>query len=529
MLGARTPDEAREPSGRTVRGVRADHLDRRPSGLAGIVAAAVALSIAELAGAASHRIPGPVVAVGDFVIRNAPGSSSRTAVETVGRADKPLLVAGIVVAWAVTGLVAGRAVSAAPRIARVIFVGPGALAAVAATREPGSSPIAVVVAAVLALGAGLAVLTILTRPIARGRVGSKSIDVRDRRRLLGLTGAAAAAAVAVGVLGRYVADRMSVAAARAAVLLPRPARMAAPIPAGSAFDVPGLSALVTPNDRFYRIDTALVAPNVDPSRWSLRVTGMVDSAYEISYEELLAMSLIEEHVTICCVSNEVGGDLIGNAKWLGVPLVDLLDRADVQAGATQVVGRSVDGFTVGFPTDVGLDGRVALVAVGMNDEPLPIRHGFPARLIVAGLYGYVSATKWLAEIELTTLDAFDAYWIPRGWDKEAPIKTQSRFDVIRRSTAVPGSVTLAGVAWAPTRGIAKVEVQVDDGGWNEAHLATAIGDDTWRQWRLEVPATQATHTFRVRATDGRGALQTDEVAPPPPNGATGYHTVTLDV
>jgi DMSO/TMAO reductase YedYZ molybdopterin-dependent catalytic subunit len=383
----------------------------------------------------------------------------------------------------------------------------------------------------MSIGAGLLALRLLVRaaaPVDTPRAPDRA-PVVDRRRFLGLAGATAGAAALVAVMGRYVADKMSVAAARAAVLLPRPSAPAPPIPAGSSFAIPGLSPLFTPNADFYRIDTALSVPNVDPNGWSMKVTGMVAHPFEITFDELLAMPTVEERVTICCVSNDVGGNLVGNATWLGVPLKTLLDRAGVDPDASQVVGRSVDGFTVGFPTAVGLDGRVALVAVGMNGEPLPIRHGFPARLVVAGLYGYVSATKWLREIELTTLDAFDAYWVPRGWSKQAPIKTQSRFDVIRRSTARPADVTLAGVAWAQTRGISKVEVQLDDGAWHEAELATAVGADTWRQWRLDVPASKGTHEFRVRATDGTGATQTADVAPPAPNGATGYHTVSLDV
>ena len=260
-----------------------------------------------------------------------------------------------------------------------------------------------------------------------------------------------------GNVGRLLLDRVSVAAARAKVLLPR-ARAAprAPITAGSRFAVRDISPLITPNDSFYRIDTALNVPQVDPDHWRLKVHGRVDHPFELTFAELLAMPMVEEYVTLSCVSNEVGGPLIGTAKWLGVPLPTLLDRAGVQPGADQIVGRSVDDFTVGFPTAAALDGRTALLAVGMNGEPLPVKHGFPARLVVAGLYGYVSATKWVTELEATTFDAYDAYWVPRGWSQQAPIKTESRIDVPRGGTVAAGAVSrrrrgVGADAWDRTR------------------------------------------------------------------------------
>ena len=314
--------------------------------------------------------------------------------------------------------------------------------------------------------------------------------------------------------------RVSVAAARAKVLLPRPRRPAPPLSADSSLAVNGISPLVTPNADFYRIDTALNVPQVDPDHWRLQVHGRVDHPFELTFAELLAMPMVEEYVTLSCVSNEVGGPLVGNAKWLGVPLATLLERAGVQRGADQIVGRSVDDFTVGFPTAAALDGRTALLAVGMNGEPLPVKHGFPARLVIAGLYGYVSATKWVTELEATTFAAYDAYWVPRGWSQQAPIKTESRIDVPRGGDTVPaGLVSVAGVAWAPTRGIRAVEVQVDGGPWRPAELAGAISKETWRQWRYRWEATRGLHELRVRATDGTGARQDGHDTPPPPDGA----------
>jgi hypothetical protein len=250
----------------------------------------------------------------------------------------------------------------------------------------------------------------------------------------------------------------------------------------------------------------------------------------LAYDELLAMPMAERDVTLACVSNGVGGRYVGNARWLGVPLGDLLERAGVQAGATQIVGRSVDDFTVGFPTEAAFDGRTAMVAVGMNGEPLPIAHGFPARLVVAGLYGYVSATKWLAEIELTTWEAFDAYWIPRGWAKEAPIKLQSRIDVPRKNQEVTaGLVPVAGVAWSPPVGIGAVEVRIDDGPWVAAELGPLAGSESWRQWSYAWNAGPGGHVLTVRAIDADGNVQDEARRPPRPDGATGYHTIRVFV
>jgi DMSO/TMAO reductase YedYZ molybdopterin-dependent catalytic subunit len=295
--------------------------------------------------------------------------------------------------------------------------------------------------------------------------------------------------------------------------------------------VQGITPLVVKNSDFYRIDTNLLAPRVDAASWTLSVDGMVDHPFSITYDELLAMEMHEEYVTIACVSNEVGGALVGNALWKGARLRELLDRAGVQSGATQIVGHSFDYWTAGFPT-AWLDDpdREPLVAVAMNGDPLPAEHGFPARLIVPGLYGYVSATKWLTRIGLTTLEAFNGYWVPLGWAKEAPILTQSRIDVPRDGSAVnSGQVAVAGVAWAPDRGVSKVEVQVDDAPWASAELSAPISDATWVQWLFRWPATAGNHTLSVRATDGMGEVQTAKVTRPAPDGARGHHTIDVQV
>ena len=304
---------------------------------------------------------------------------------------------------------------------------------------------------------------------------------------------------------------------------------AGPLPPGHSLDVAGISPIITPNEQFYLIDTALTPPQVNLEEWSLRVTGLVENPYEITFDELLTRPLVERYVTLSCVSNQVGGTLVGHAKWLGVPLSLILDEAGILPEAEQIVGRSVDAFTVGFPSSIPYDGRDALVAVGMNDEPLPIEHGFPVRLVVAGLYGYVSATKWLSELELTTWDGFDAYWVPRGWAKQAPVKTQSRIDTPRdgRIDARPRSI--AGVAWAPHRGIDGVEVRIDEEEWIEAELSTEISDNSWRQWKVDWDPVPDRYRIQVRATDGDGVTQTDLRRPPAPDGATGWHTIHVTV
>ncbi len=294
--------------------------------------------------------------------------------------------------------------------------------------------------------------------------------------------------------------------------------------------VTGISPIVTPNSDFYRIDTALVVPSVNVNNWELSISGMVDNPYTMNFRELIDMGLVEVPVTLSCVSNDVGGNLVDNAIWRGVPLASVLNRAGVQRGATQIVGRSVDNWNSGFPTEYAFDGRVALVAVAMNGEPLPRAHGFPARLVIAGLYGYVSATKWLEEIRLTTWEGFDSYWVPRGWSKRGPIKTQSRIDVPRGGSRVrAGRVAVAGIAWAPTRGIQRVEVQIGNGPWVEAELSNNMSVNSWRQWVYAWDAAPGNYQIRCRATDGRGRTQTSDIRPPAPNGATGWHTIRVSV
>lgn len=358
----------------------------------------------------------------------------------------------------------------------------------------------------------------------------ESTDPESRRRFLRGAGLLAGAAAVVGLGGHWLAGRRGVSAARQAVALPTPSAVAPTVPAGADLSLAQLAPYTTPNGGFYRIDTALVVPQVDPETWRLRIHGRVRNPIELTFAELLARPMVERYVTLACVSNEVGGDLIGNARWLGVPIKELLDEAGPEEGADQVVGRSVDGWTCGTPTAALRDGRDALLAVGMNGEPLPVEHGFPVRMVVPGLYGYVSACKWVTELELTSFADFDAYWVPRGWSAQGPVKTQSRIDTPRaRNRLTTGEVTVAGVAWAQHRGISRVEVRVDGGAWQEATLAPTVSVDTWVQWSWRWPATPGEHTLQVRATDRDGGTQSPLTAPVAPDGATGWHSVTVTV
>ena len=538
---------------------------RWAAALAGLTAAAGALGAGELIGSFFAPSPGPVIGVANRVIDLAPSWFVEFGKAVFGLADKPALILGTVLISLVLGVVLGLASARARWIgaAGIAAFGLVGLAAIAADPQ-GSIGVAVVVAAV-AVAAGIGVLFRLlqlvqphpgpagpatsmnrpspaapqalttTEPETRVVTDHPTSPVVSRRSFLnwaGVTGVATAGAV---VAARSIRSRTNVSAARGAVTLApeadsQVAEILAEAAAGELADTPGLTPLIIPNDEFYLIDTALVKPQVDPETWSMTVKGMVDREVSLTYEDLLDRSTTVAPVTLSCVSNEVGGDLVGNAVWQGVPLIELLDEAGVQPGATQIASRSVDGWSCGFPTEAAYDGRTALVAIAMNGEPLPVAHGFPARLVVSGLYGYVSATKWLSEIELTTLEDFNGYWIPRGWSKDGPVKTQSRIDTPARGDRVTADtpVAIAGVAWAPDTGISMVEVQIDDGDWQQADLGDSLGVDAWRQWVLPWIPAEGQHTIRVRATDESGYTQTPERATPAPSGATGWHEVTVE-
>jgi DMSO/TMAO reductase YedYZ molybdopterin-dependent catalytic subunit len=500
-------------------------------GLAGVAAAAVALGVAELVAVVSGARSAPLVAVGGVVVDHVPAPIKDFGIAVFGVHDKTALIIGtalLLAAYAYgVGVLARR--RWAPAVGGIALF--GLVGALAAVTRPGAGAASVVPSVTGALAA-VAVLRHLSRRAVAAEIdegGTESYEIEDgRRRFVRDLGIVAAVTVAAGVGGRMLSSRRTVTSARADIALPPAAEPAPALPAG--VNAPGAVPYVTPNRRFYRIDTALVTPQVDPESWTLRIHGMVRNPITITWAELLKRPMVERYVTLACVSNEVGGDLIGNALWLGTPIKALLDEADPLPDADQAVQRSSDGWTCGTPTAVLRDGRDALLAIGMNGEPLPIPHGFPARMVVPGLYGYVSACKWITEIELTRFADFDAYWVPRGWSAQAPVKTQSRIDTPRDGARKPaGTVTAAGVAWATHRGIAKVEVQVDDGPWQTAELAPAVSADTWRQWSLTWAASAGRHTLRVRATDLDGVTQTPLEVPPAPDGATGLHQVTVNI
>ena len=526
--------------------------------LAGALAGGVAIAASELV-AGVLGAPSLVVAIGALVIRLQPPGAKEVMVSLFGTNDK--LVLNVLVVLVAVAIAALAGVLAARRFAlgAAVFVAFGLVALLAAIAMPLTSlPLAVLNAAV-AVGAGLAALRLLLR-IAGSDAGrplraststtpsappgsptagapttlpaggtSWSEAEWPRRRFLIASATTLGAVAVVGGLGRTLVQAGHSEGVVTSSRLPAAASAAAALTADHGLAVTGLTPIVVPNEDFYKIDTTLLVPQVDPATWRLKVTGMVDHELTFTYDDLLAMPLFEQYVTIACVSNQVGDHLVGNALWTGVRLKEVLAAAGVQAGASQVVGRSVDGFTVGFPTSWALaPEREPMIAVGMNRVPLPAAHGFPARLIVPGLYGYVSATKWLGEIQLTTREAVDGYWVPLGWAKDAPILTQSRIDVPADGGRVPtGPFEIAGVAWAPDRGVSGVEVQVDGGPWQATRLSRPISDATWVQWALPWTATAGDHEVEVRAIDGMGIVQTAEVSPPAPDGARGHHHVTF--
>jgi DMSO/TMAO reductase YedYZ molybdopterin-dependent catalytic subunit len=513
----------------TSRAPSAEPIPRTPAALAGLAAGAGALGVAELLAGVLPGGASPIVAIGDAIIALQPPGAKQFVVDLFGEADKLILnlvVLGVALA-AAAGL--GLLARTRPGAARAGFAGFGLLALAAGLRDPLAEPITTLVVMTAAVLVAIGLLSWLLRRAAAPVAAE--MPAWDRRRFLIGSATVIGAAALGGGAGRFLLERGRLNAVPQVGSVPEPEATAAPLADGAALGVEGITPIVTPNEDFYRIDTALIVPRPNLDTWRLRVTGMVEAPFELTYDELVALPLHETYVTIACVSNEVGGRLVGNALWRGVRLRDLLERAGVRPEATQIVGRAVDGFTVGFPTGWALsEQREALVAVAMNGEPLPADHGFPARLIVPGLYGYVSATKWLTEIELTTLDGFDAYWVPLGWAKQAPILTQSRIDVPRdRARVEAGTVPVAGVAWAPDRGISAVEVQVDDGPWLPAELSTPISDATWVQFVHRWDARPGDHTLRVRATDGDGEVQTADRTPPAPDGARGHHTVRVSV
>ncbi|QIN78381.1 molybdopterin-dependent oxidoreductase [Rubrobacter marinus] len=543
--------------------------------MAGGAGMALALGLAELVHGVYALVPSVPVAISQRIIELTPGALATAGIGALGKAAAPVLIAVVVV----SALLSGAGLAALARRSRLAaLAGVAVLAAAAlfaAFMEPFIAPVATVLTVLGSLGAGTLVSGLLLR--SSGVPGGEGAGPEDaseeasaerrepepfsgryreahsergvavnRRGFLALAGGAAAVGAAAAGTGRFLTGEEDAEVTGARPLestqrggpgqaVPQVRTSVPPPPPEASIEVPGMPPLITPAEDFYVIDTALSSPRINRERWTLNVRGAVENPVEFSYNDLMSLPVIEAYITLACVSNEVGGGLVSNAKWTGVPLSEVLREAGVapdrlNRANEQLVGRSVDGWTNGFRTRTAFEREEALVAFAMNDDELPLKHGYPVRLVVPGLYGYVSATKWLTEIELTDR-GYDAYWIQRGWSKQGPVKTQSRIDTVEPGATVQaGRVPIGGVAWAPTRGIERVEVSTDGGEtWNDARLAAQLDVDAWRQYVYEWEAEPGEYVLKVRATDGEGETQTAEEAAPIPSGATGYHTIEATV
>ena len=504
--------------------------------LSGLLAAACGLGVGELVAGVTGA-GSPVRRVGDRVIDGAPHWLKTFAIERFGTNDKTVLVGSILVVLAIASLLVGglaqrRFVVAATAIAVVTVLG-------AVFALTGRRPESVDLWPIVASGAA----TVFVLNFLRSRfssapegpvdvLGSRAASTKvGRRQFVAVSSATVGVAAVAAVVGRRLQGDPRAAAVRDTVVVPKATETLGTINPKTTADVAGMTPWQTPTSEFYRIDTALVVPRLNADTWKMTVGGRVKNPLTLTYADLQSRPLVEHDCTLMCVSNEVGGGLIGNARWTGVRLADVLREAGVETiGADQLFVTSTDGFTAGFPTKLALDGREALIAIAMNGEPLPFKHGFPARLVIPGIYGYVSAVKWLESIEVTTFEEKQGYWIPRGWAVDGPIKTGSRIDVIGlNNQPTVGVNAIAGVAWDQHIGINKVEVQIDDEPWRDADLAADGGIDTWRQWKLAWTASAGRHQIRARATNAKGVTQVEQRATVDPDGATGWHTVETTV
>jgi DMSO/TMAO reductase YedYZ molybdopterin-dependent catalytic subunit len=549
------------------------------AGIAGMVGAVVAFGISELVQGLYSSVPSVLVSIAQRIVELTPGGLVTAGIELLGKADIPVLFATVLVGTLAIAFFLGNLAVRHPSLALAGVAVLAAIAFTSALADPfvATAPTVITIAGTLLAGAAVTELLLrvgglratapptreeasltaepgsAASPILRSReTGSEGGISVGRGGFLLLGGGAAVAGLAAAGVGRLLGGATPEITTRPKKLnlpeapdkkqaegggtgkaathetLPRP-------PADASIDLPGMPKLITSASAFYLIDTALSSPRIDVNDWTLSVMGAVDNPVEFSYKDLLELPTREADITLSCVSNTVGGGLVSNGRWTGVLLSDVLaeagmSRDKITRASRQLVGRSVDGFTAGFKTDIALDGRNALVAFGLNGSELPVKHGYPVRLVIPGLYGYVSATKWLTEIELTDWN-FDAYWIQRTWSKEGPVKTQSRIDTIRGGDNLSSGINpIGGIAWAPHRGIEKVEISTDGGEtWNTAHLARQLAEDTWRQYVYDWEARPGDYTIQVRATDGTGETQTAAEAPPHPSGATGYHTIEVTV
>jgi DMSO/TMAO reductase YedYZ molybdopterin-dependent catalytic subunit len=524
--------------------------------LAGLFAAAVALGAAELVAGLVGAASSPVIAVGDAAITLTPESVKHFAITTFGENDKVALVVGMLAVIAVYAVLVGLLALRNRRLGAVGIALFGLVGALAAVTRPAGGPLDALPSLVGA-AAGITALYVLLAPLSPGapepaapaadprHADERSVDrlrevlgsgdrkgaALDRRRFFLTSGVALGAAAVAGGGGRLLQRRFDVAGDRAALELPTPSSRAAVLPAGAdlAREVAGLTPLFTGNRDFYRVDTAISVPRIRPADYRLSMTGMFDSPRRYTLDDLFGRDdVIERDITLTCVSNEVGGRLAGTARWIGVPLGALLRENGIRSGSDQLLCRSADGMTIGAPTRSALEVEDAMLAFGMNGEPLPVEHGFPVRMLIPGLYGYVSACKWLVRIEATTFDAVDAYWVERDWAADGPIKVASRIDTPAPLRQFPaGRRPIAGVAWAQTRGIARVEVRVDEEDWAQAQLSPEVDADLWRQWVLPYDFPPGRHSITVRATSADGELQTEDRTAPFPAGSSGWHSVQV--
>jgi DMSO/TMAO reductase YedYZ molybdopterin-dependent catalytic subunit len=528
--------------------------------LAGLLAGAVGVCVAFLVAGLTSQTGNPVVAVAELAIDLSPPAVKNFAIREFGSHDKLALQIGVLIVLAVFAAFIGLA---AQRNRRNGLIGVGVFCLVgliAAGTRPTAGPADVFPTLI---GSAAAAFTIdrlaraaghvpkagesaaarpgVTESAAESKAGgahragsprTASLSVNEPQRRDFIRGGATAAGVAAAAFlgGRLLGERANVTQAEENMKLPQPKITVPPPPAGADLHIPGLSSFITPNSQFYRVDTAIVLPQIPPSSWQLRIHGMVSKELTLTFDDLIRRPLIEDYITLTCVSNPVGGPYIGNAKWLGASLGSLLREAGIKSGADQLFCTSFDGFSSGTPVVTAMDGRDAMLAVAMNGRPLPVAHGFPVRSVVPGLYGYVSACKWITDIEVTTYQANQAYWAQRGWFAQAPIKTESRIDVPNGQAAIAaGRTAIAGVAWAQHKGIDAVHVRVDQGPWQQAALAAVPGIDTWRQWVLYWNATPGQHVIEARATDATGYTQSALQTAPEPNGASGYPIVQVSV
>jgi DMSO/TMAO reductase YedYZ molybdopterin-dependent catalytic subunit len=504
---------------------------------AGVLAGLAGLAVSHAVASGLNIRESPIVAVSEGIIRATPGSVVEPAIQLMGHWDKPILivlvVAGLLGAFIAAGLLARRSTW----LPMLVYA---ALAAAALTSVLTSG--ATATTALIPVAAGFLTwvvsLSVLTEPLRRiaaldalppresdteGVGLAQAMDTNRRGFLIRVAAVGAATVAATGLGALLGRGRGRVQQARDMLKLP----ITAPVsPAGTKVGVDGIAPWRTPNSKFYLIHTAIAVPTIEPDDYVLRIHGMVDNELNLTYKQLSSRQVTEAWITLNCVSNQVGGDLIGNAWWSGVKISDILAQAGVQAGADAVLQTSADGWTCGTPIAALTDERSAMLALGMNGEPLPVEHGFPVRMVVPGLYGFVSATKWVVDLEVTRFEDFEAYWTSRGWSEQAPVKMASRIDVPENGAVVEaGAVSFGGSAWAQHTGIKAVDISVDGGPWTPCDLGAVPNADTWVQWAATVEVGAGEHRVQVRATDAAGQQQTSVERDVVPDGATGWHSI----